>query len=167
MQGTFTLNNRLIIEEIDMNKFIRQLSAIVLITLSILIMVAGCSRDSDSRNPEFIYVSESILIPQELGGISNLNYFDNKVYFTSNLQIYNDDHTITFSSAIYSINTDGTGLALLPEYKSPTALLPDALGGVIIDVMHIDRNGSIWVAERWTYSQLAVLWEVMVMKAIQ
>jgi len=140
---------------------IRFLALLIAVSF-VLTVVAACNKDPDitnpdNNNPQYVYVAESIPLPQELGSISDLNYLNDKVYFISNLQEYDSEtHTLTFSSDIYSINTDGTGLTPLPDYTPPTANIPDAPDGVYIDVMHIDSEESIWVVERWINSSLVV-----------
>lgn len=132
-----------------------QLGAVISAAFLLIAMLIGCSRgtscdeqtgnespgglpggrpDDNRDSSEYVYVSETISLPKDIGEIGNIAYFDNKMYLTAD-----DD--------IYSMNLDGTELSKLANY-TPHAQPPEGTEGTVrIQRTDIDSEGNLWVIE--------------------
>lgn len=150
--------------------------AFIFLLLSAFIIFTGCSSDdnesethnhnSDLYNRDYIiqelvngiYTAQTISIPYDLGEIGNITYNNqnNKIYFSATSNNYGDADSVILSSNnvdIYSINSDGTELTLLIDYK-PFVVIPEDMGGwIYIQEMVFDSVNNLWLLETWgTYT---------------
>lgn len=134
-----------------MRKVLRRVLGALMSALMIVSVFTGCDKKDSSTDPsngaetpEFVYIPEYISLPEEITDISNVNVVNDKMIFSS--VSYDDPDTGTYTTKLYSMNLDGTGLAELTGYVQGTA--PEgAYGSFMISAMSVDGQGNIWVAE--------------------
>ena len=125
--------------------------SISLVVVMILTMLAGCRHDTDELDiTEFAFIAETISLPHDIGYIRDVAYFDGKLYFWS--QVFNDE-TWESTVKLFSINTDGSNLAELPNFYLGERPSPDAQAHFHIMSFGIDHNGYIWIAIHGDFSR--------------
>jgi len=136
--------------------FIR-LTAILIISVMILPLAAGCRDNSDDpfAPPDFVFIADFINLPDEIGDIGGgrggLVYIDGKVIFASSVHNF-EDGVQSYITELYSINIDGTGYSKLPDYVPPVPLSINAnRKHLSIDSMNIDGSGNLWIIENWSF----------------
>lgn len=151
-----------------------RLMAALMTSVALLTLISGCKDDSgeaDNRTEQidsptegiadeikhlddYTYTVSRIPLPNYIGEISNLAYFNGKVFFiaaqTENATADND-YKSSGTYAIYSAYLDGTGLAELRGYNPPVIKREDTGGAVWINAMTIDDDGNLWVSEGWNF----------------
>jgi len=119
--------------------------SILLIIILLASISAGCSNSKNPDAPEFIFKAEIILLPDDISEILNVAFANDVIYFTAQRP------SEPQFSTIYSMNTDGSNLQELQNYKS--ARPPQgAMGFLLIDKMCVDDRGDIWVFEIGSFS---------------
>ncbi|MCL2821348.1 MAG: extracellular solute-binding protein [Oscillospiraceae bacterium] len=128
----------------------RIIAVILTIALGVSVL-AGC-RDNSSSNfvpPEYVFVPEIINLPAELQDVRNLTYFDDTLYFWSNVML--DRDTWQYEVRLYTMNTDGSNITQLTNYTTPKPPEPDAEGSFHIMALNVDNEGHIWLAEMGSF----------------
>ena len=114
----------------------------------------GASPDSNDSPTEYVYTAQSIPLPSDMTDVYGLTYVNDKLCFAATVYDYGSNEHVqmyTFSSNIYTINTDGTELTALEGYKPPIETPSGLYGGSSIKAMAVDNEGNIWVAEQWVF----------------
>ncbi|MDR2569048.1 MAG: extracellular solute-binding protein [Oscillospiraceae bacterium] len=134
----------------------KRLIAIILVAALLVTILTGCRKneydneiDSPSPSEDITEMIEIIQFPElseTIPNINNLVLSGDKIYFTSFSADENNPHFL--KSSIYTINTDGTYLTLLPNYKE-THEVPDSAQSGTMTIQHlcVDGAGNIWVSE--------------------
>ncbi|MDR2600258.1 MAG: hypothetical protein LBC73_08285, partial [Oscillospiraceae bacterium] len=153
----------------------KRLTALILIFVISLIIIAGCKKETDNNgsldngkpnvnDTEYVYVAETLPIPDDIKNIQNLIYVDNKLYFVSTFtsttyipigdnsdEVIMDDFYNPKYSEIFTMNLDGTDVYRLPDYTSPLNVAPGNIGFHTIVDMIIDTGNNLWVLEFWEH----------------
>ncbi|MCL2425017.1 MAG: extracellular solute-binding protein [Oscillospiraceae bacterium] len=138
-----------------MKKATFRVLAICLIIAILLPIIAGCRADEgEFDTPEFVFVAETVTLPDNITDVRNLAYFDDTLYFWSTTVI--DGETGESVVNIYSMNIDGSNLMPLPNYSLPASPSPDAQSNFHIMGMFADDEGFLWVAEQGSFFRLNV-----------
>lgn len=140
-----------------MKKNLTRVLAITLASVLMIATIAACRNDDSGVDafapPEFIYVPESVPLPEDISDISNLAFLDGRVYFTSTTYDYNEEtYEYHNETSIYSMNPDGSDLTKLPDYSSPIDVPDNASGGIYVRNMTPDSEGNFWIMENYDYS---------------
>ena len=127
------------------------LSIILAIVLTIIFTSIGCANDSGekqgdgssaygegNRRPQLVYMYEVIPFPEDLTDVGNVAFSDNAVYFIAR------GHINESTYKLFSMDVDGSNLIELSAFVPGTAI-PE--GFIVIDFLHIDNNGYLWVLE--------------------
>jgi len=114
--------------------------------------------------PEVVYLSEVIPFPElpyGMTNISNVVLADGSVYFSawgignSHMEI-DADGNVTVSddtSGLFSMDADGTNFMELPNYIPGAGFTEEKNVSVIIDNLHADSEGNLWVIESVTQTE--------------
>jgi len=153
-------------------KAIKNISTIVITSAMILSLLSGCSNDSHDTNgdssdinaivirntPEYVYLSEIIPfpnLPEKFPNTGIVALTDDAVYFTAwghgNNEVHFDEDWNASRHfdvhGLFSMNVDGTGFFELPNYIAGSYPPDDANGHVVINALHVDDEGNLWVLE--------------------
>ncbi|MDR2589646.1 MAG: hypothetical protein LBC71_01475 [Oscillospiraceae bacterium] len=154
----------------------KKLIAVVLVFVISLTITYGCKKDIDNNGNtdngkpdingigDYVYVAETLPIPDDIKNIQNLIYIDNKLYFVSTFEsttyfpigdvsdeVVMDDFYNPKYSEIFAMNLDGTDVNQLPDYTSPIDVAPGNTSFHIIVDMIIDTSNNLWVLEFWEH----------------
>ena len=144
-------------------KLLNRTAAVFLSVIIILVLLAGCAKDTDEtpqtddpvstpgiefEPPEYIYQSKVIpfpKLPDDAENVRNVVLANNAVYFTASIP--GNDADIRGVNLIFSMDVDGKNLEKLPDYTA--ALIGDnkTSGDVTINALHVDAGGDLWVVE--------------------
>lgn len=125
-------------------------------------LLAGCNNADNDNLPGFVYLPEYISLPAEIDSVDQACYADGQLYFSSysktgerqpepgepapGTEYYYEGMYDVYSTVLYKINIDGTGLEQLPNYVIPA--IPEGLqGNSYIQRINLDGQGNIWVIE--------------------
>ena len=139
-------------------------TAVLILSIAILFWAfSGCERGKSSDAPlqtntmpsdtVMAYVPEYISLPEEIGFIINVCFYEDRLYLAASLEggAAGDIGAETPEYfAIYKMNMDGSDITRLEDYK--TAALPDDSQSLFLTAMSIDPDGNFWVIE---YDSLA------------
>ena len=139
-----------------MNKSKLRVVAAVIAAVLIMSQIAGCGgrgADDDSTGfepPEFVFVPEFISLPAGIESISHLVLIGDKLFFSSQDM---DEDTFEYTTRIFSMNIDGSGVAELENYalSRPADLPENAMGNEFLNNMFADGDGNLWVVESSSY----------------
>ena len=158
------------------NKMIPKTNRIYIICiclLCILFLVSGCDRDNDDsditgENPQremnvfayegaqfveydrsqFIYTQESMQInlPDGLVNAHSFKYFDGRIYFASSMDI-EQDGLYKRDDRIGAIDINDPSSIVFLESNQESSINEDVNVHYIINAMHVDNDGHIWIAD--------------------
>jgi hypothetical protein len=94
-------------------------------------LLAGCNNADNDNLPGFVYLPEYISLPAEIDSVDQACYADGQLYFSSysktgerqpepgepapGTEYYYEGMYDVYSTVLYKINIDGTGLEQLPN----------------------------------------------------
>jgi len=141
-----------------LKKIALRLIAVILVAILIVSLLAGCRRapQSNFEPPEFVFVPESIPLPDDFANITNLTYADGIVYFSSIIVI--DEEKWETETKLFSMSIDGTNITELVNYRPGNIVhtYDDVLGNVGIMSLAVDDAGNLWIAESGNFYRLDV-----------
>lgn len=151
-----------------MKKNMLRILAVVLVSVMILTVLAGCRRDADGNNgrpgasdgggaagngftpPEYVFVPDFISLPDEMQEIESFVYMDGLVYLTN---VNRNPETWEATYSLFSMEPDGSNLTKLENFATVDAAGDGsnenwtARGSSYIAAMIADNDGNLWVAE--------------------
>ena len=141
-----------------MKKTTKRTAAAMIAAIMMISLIAGCNqkgKEDENQDPigssEYMYVAESVSLPEEMDYISNLTPVGDLVVFSATL---NGEEGEGATTMLYSITADGADLKELENYKpadKPSDLPENTIGSTSIVGIMTDSEGNIWVAERGDY----------------
>lgn len=136
------------------------LISVIMVIIFALIPLSGCKRmendesisnqgnsthnlDTYIESVAFTYASQTIPLPNNITDIHGLGFINDKLYFAA-LTIDNADaqhqNESIFTTSIFSINIDGTGISHIPTYE-PSTVTNNQVFHMVVDI-----DSNIWVA---------------------
>lgn len=150
----------------ELNRLVKSLSvmSIVIVTLLMTTLV-GCKSIEDSTNyddtnelQEYAYLAEFITLPTDVGSVKDFAVSYNDVIFVTVTYDYYeyeiDDYrfdVLELHNDIYSMSIDGSIITKLEQYTPAVTLPSGAYGDYIIEAIHVDSTGGLWIFESWKY----------------
>ena len=152
-----------------MKKIMPRILAVLLVSVMVLTVLAGCRRDSDENNgrpgasddrgsigngfvpPEYVFVPEFIDLPETVHEIGHFTYAGGVLYFISTER---DTETYYMDvNSLFSMSPDGSNLTKLDNFE-PLSAAPAGgdEGFKVIESSYImtliaDSDGNLWIIE--------------------
>ena len=133
-----------------MKKTITRKLATVLIIAMMFMLVAGCGNDlnNGSDSPDYVFVSDALPFPDDLGAIHNIAIIEEQIFFSSVSITGNDSHHA--ADKLFSMSIDGsnpTELANFEPHAEPPVDDEDIRSRIAIIALHADNDEFLWVVE--------------------
>lgn len=147
-----------------MKKIMYKVFMSTIAAVMVLALTAGCKHDDASdespqdgtagiaNNADYIYLAETVSLPDDIGDIFNLTFYGDMVYFIAvSYNIDENDPGSSYNlSKLYAMNIDGGNIVEL-SYKPPVTRSDDNGGQVFILNIDVDDAGNLWVLETWDF----------------